>query len=69
MKLAHEQWSGQWQIVEVGRPGQRYDVLMTGRKLRRRTVSASNVKPCYDRQVHLRHAINDEFAQVRRQAS
>ena len=43
-KLAHEHWTGPWEVTEVVLPGLSYIVTMYGRGIRRRRASASNIK-------------------------
>ena len=60
-KLAHEHWTGPWQIVRVD-PGLSYAVHLNGRSIRKRMVSAADIKPFHEYPVELRHAFEDEFA-------
>ena len=63
-KLAHERWTGPWRVTAIERQGIRYQATMSGRRTRRRTVSATNIKAFHDRPEHLRHAFEDEFAHL-----
>ena len=63
-KLAHEHSMGPWQVTAIEQPGISYQVTMSGRRIRRRTVSAAYIKAFYLRPEHLRHAFEDEFAHL-----
>ena len=63
-KLAHEHWTGPWQVTVIEQPGISYQVTMSGRRIRRRTVSAAYIKAFYLRPEHLRHAFENEFAHL-----
>ena len=39
-KLAHEHWTGPWLVTAIEQPRISYQVTMSGRRIRRRTVSA-----------------------------
>ena len=62
-KLVHEKWTGPWRVTEIIQAGLSMVVKMQGRKERERRVSAASVKPFYVRPRHLRHRLEDEFAQ------
>ena len=61
-KLSHDHWTAPWEVVGIPRPGSSLVVNLTGRSIRRRTVSVANVKPFYLRPVDLRHEFEHEFA-------
>ena len=63
-KLAHEHWTGPWQMTAIEQPGISYQATMSGRRIRRRTVSAANIKTFHLRPERLRHAFEDEFAHL-----
>ena len=51
-------------MTAIEQPGISYQVTMSGRRIRRRTVSAAHIKAFYLRPEHLRHAFGDEFAHL-----
>ena len=59
--LAHEHWMGPWQVVRIIHSGLSYAVHLNGRSIRKRMVSAVDIKPFHERPVELRHAFADEF--------
>ena len=63
-KLAHEHWTGSWQVVRNTRPGLSYVVHLNGRSTKKKIVSAAGIKPFHERPVELRHAFEDEFAHL-----
>ena len=63
-KLAHEHRTGPWEVTEVVLPGLSYIVTMTGRGIRRRRASASNIKMFHSRPDDLRHDFENEFAHL-----
>ena len=56
-KLAHEHWTGPWQEVRIIHPGLSYAVHLNSRSIRKRMVSAADIKPFHERPVELRHAL------------
>ena len=63
-KLTHECWTGPWQVVRIIHPGLSYVVHLNGRSIRKRMVSAADIKPFHERPVELRHEFEDEFAHL-----
>ena len=61
-KLSHEHWTAPWKVVSISRHGSSLVVNLSGRRIRRRTVSVANVKPFNLRPADLRHELEDEFA-------
>ena len=62
-KLAHEHWTGPWEVTEVVLPGLSY-ITMNGRGIRRRRASAANIKMFHLRPDDLRHDFENEFAHL-----
>ena len=62
MLLDH--YTAPWKIEKVILPGQSVEVTLNGRRVRRRVVSTSHVKPFYLRKAELRHDFEDEFSHV-----
>ena len=60
-KLAHDHFSGPWQVVEVIRPGLTFAVTLAGRQTRRRNVAATDIKPFHSRSKDLKLPFEDEF--------
>ena len=63
-KLAHENWTGPWEITEVVLPGLSYTVAMNARGIRRRRESAVNTKLSLLRPDDLRHDFENQFAHL-----
>ena len=63
-KLSHEHWTGSWQLTTIVQPSISYQVTMSVRRIRMRTVSAAHIKAFYLRPEHVRRAFEDEFAHL-----
>lgn len=63
-KLLHDHFTAPWRVIKVLIPGQSVEVVLNGRRLRRRVVSTSSLKPFYLREERLRHEFEDEFSHV-----
>lgn len=61
-KLAHDHFTGPWEVINVVREGLSFTVRLHGRQIRQRSVAASDIKPFHVRPPHLRHTFEDEFA-------
>lgn len=67
VKLAHDHWTGPWQVTWVVQPGLRIDISLNGRRSRgcripKRTVSAANIKKLQARPERLRHDLEDKIS-------
>ena len=63
-KLLHDHYTAPWKIEKVILPGQSVEVTLNGRRVRRRVVSTSHVKPFNLRKAESRHELEDEFSHV-----
>lgn len=61
-KLARDHFTGPWEVMQIVRPGLSFSVRLNGRRVRQRTVAASDIKPFHPRPPGLQHAFEDEFA-------
>jgi len=61
-KLAHEHFTGPWEVVNVTQRGLIFTVRLNGRQVRQRNIAPSDIKPYHRRPLELRHAFSEEFA-------
>lgn len=62
-KLAHDHFTGPWQVVNVVREGLSFTVRLHGRQIPQRTVAATDFKPFHSRPSDIHHPFEDEFGQ------
>lgn len=63
-KLLHDHYTAPWLVTRIVLPGQSAEVTLNGRRIRKRMVSTSSVKPFYLREKELRHHFEDEFSHL-----
>ena len=62
-KLPPGHFTGPWSVERVVREGLSFIARLHGRKVRQRTVSATEMIPFHSRPKEIRHELEDEFAQ------
>ena len=63
-KLIHDYYTAPWVVANVLRPSQSVEVILKGRRVRKRVVSVASVKMFHLRRKDLRHSFEDEFSHL-----
>ena len=63
-KLVHAHWTGPWQVTPLDQPVLSCQETPRVCRIRKRTVSAANIRVFHDRPEWLRHGFEDEFVQL-----